>query len=159
MKRITACICIIVVFLSPVLLLGAEKTYVRKDPILAGALSWYVPGLGQLYAGAYLKGAAFWLVEEALLASTILTLAELELNVTGDINLGVNIKSKENPDNKERKTAFILGTSLVIVHFLNVIDAVNTTSKYNQKQEQKIYTDMTYSTENSSYNAGIHYRF
>ncbi len=161
MKKVNVIICaLLLVFTCPFLLFGAEnRQYTRKDPILAGALSWYVPGLGQLYAGAYLKGAVFWIVEEALLASTILTIAELELNVTGDINLGVDIKSKDNPDNRERKTAIILGTSFVIVHFLNVIDAVNTTRKYNQSKEQKVYADVTYGDEDGSYSFGLHHRF
>ncbi len=160
MKKINVIICVLLlVFTCPLLLSGAEnRQFVRKDPILAGALSWYVPGLGQLYAGAYLKGAAFWIVEEALLASTILTIAELELNVTGDINLGVDIKSKDNPDNRERKTAIILGASFVVIHFLNIIDAVNTTRKYNQNQE-KVYADVTYGDEDGSYNFGLHHRF
>ncbi len=161
MKKINVIICaLLLVFTCPFLLSGAEnRQFIRKDPILAGALSWYVPGLGQLYAGAYLKGAAFWIVEEALLASAILTIAELELNVTGDINLGVDIKSKDNPDNRERQTAIILGASFVVVHFLNVIDAVNTTRKYNQNQEQKVYADVTYGDEDGSYNFGLHHRF
>ncbi len=161
MKKTFVIICIILlVFTYPLLLFGAEaRPYNRKDPILAGALSWYVPGLGQLYASAYLKGAAFWIIEEALLASAILTIAELELNVTGDINLGIDIKSKDNPNNRERKTAIILGSSFVVVHFLNVIDAVNTTRKYNQTQERKVYADMTYSDDEDSYSLGIHRRF
>ena len=160
MKKTFVILCtLLLVFTCPMFLSGAEKRpYNRKDPILAGALSWYVPGLGQLYAGAYLKGAAFWIIEEALLVSTILTIAELELNVTGDINLGVEIKSKDNPDNRERKTAIILGTSFVVVHFLNVIDAVNTTRKYNRTQEQKVYADITYGDE-GSYSFGLHHRF
>jgi hypothetical protein len=129
-------------FLAPVLCLpgeygqgGGAPIAQRKDPILAGALSWYVPGLGQMYSGAFLKGAAFFVVEEALLVSAILTFAEIKLDVTGNIGLGINIKSKSDPDREDQRNALILGISLVAVHFINVIDAVNTTRKYNRSQE------------------------
>jgi TM2 domain-containing membrane protein YozV len=128
--------------LTPVLCLpgenrqgGEDRVSQRKDPILAGALSWYVPGLGQMYSGAILKGAVFFAVEEALLVSTILTFAEIKLDVTGNLGLGINIKSKSNPDREDQRKALIFGVSLVAIHFINVIDAVNTTRKYNHERE------------------------
>ena len=30
-----------------------SDTIARKDPFLAGVLSWFMPGLGQFYAGDY----------------------------------------------------------------------------------------------------------
>ena len=112
----------------------AHAGYSRKDPILAGALSWYVPGLGQMYSGSVLKGAAFFVVEETLLVSTVLIFAEIELDVTGNVGLGINIKSKSNPDRDAQSKALILGLSLIAVHFINIIDAVNTARKYNRTQ-------------------------
>ncbi|MFW6139232.1 MAG: hypothetical protein ACOC7U_08670 [Spirochaetota bacterium] len=136
-----------------------KDTFIRKDPILAGALSWYVPGLGQLYAGAYFKGAAFWVVEQTLLVSILLKFAEMEPDVTGGINLGIHIKSKDNPDREEQKTAVLLGTSLVVVHFLNIIDAVNTTRMYNREKQQGMYTDLSYDSNTRSYQASVKGRF
>jgi len=113
---------------------NAHTGYSRKDPILAGALSWYVPGLGQMYSGSVLKGAAFFVVEETLLISTVLIFAEIELDVTGNVGLGINIKSKSNPSSDAQSKALILGLSLIAVHFINIIDAVNTARKYNRTQ-------------------------
>jgi hypothetical protein len=31
----------------------------KRDPIFAGMLSWYVPGLGQYYSGQYVKARSF----------------------------------------------------------------------------------------------------
>ncbi|MGQ9616084.1 MAG: hypothetical protein ACUVWJ_06735 [Spirochaetota bacterium] len=156
MKKIIAFSLVILLGLVPYLTLAEDnRDFARKDPIFAGALSWYVPGLGQFYAGAFLKGAFFWVVEETILVSTILTMAQLELNVTGDINLGLNIKSKENPDKGERRTAIILGTSLVLVHFVNIVDAINTTRKYNRTQGGRLTPSLSYSEEHDAYRFGM----
>jgi len=160
MKKIVVFILVLLLVLVPCLTLAEEnRDFVRKDPIFAGALSWYVPGLGQFYAGAFLKGAFFWVVEETILVSTILTMAQLELNVTGDINLGLNIKSRENPDKAERRTAIILGSSLVVVHFINIVDAINTTRKYNRTQGGRLTPSMSYSEENKAYRLGMEGNF
>jgi hypothetical protein len=131
----------------------------RKDPILAGALSWYVPGLGQIYSGAFLKGISFFVVEEALLIGTVLAFFELKLDVTGDINIGLNIKSKENPDRAEQRIGVILGTAFVAVHFLNVIDAVNTSRNFNRSLEETFRTEVGYSPEKESYSLEFNRRF
>ena len=130
----------------------------RKDPILAGALSWYVPGLGQLYSGKLLKGAAFFVIEEALLIGTILSFAEIKLDVSGDINIGLNIKSKAHADRDEQKIGVILGAALIVVHFANVIDAVNTSRKYNQSIENDFYTEFNFNQDESKYTFGFSYR-
>jgi TM2 domain-containing membrane protein YozV len=131
----------------------------RKDPILAGALSWYVPGLGQMYSGAIVKGAAFFVVEEALLVSTILTFAEIKLDFTGSIGLGINIKSRSNPDREDQKKALIFGISLVAIHFLNVIDAVNTTRKYNRSQDTFVSVDADREDSGNSYSFAVNKPF
>ncbi len=157
------CIVVLVIFtllLVPVLS-HAENEHVklRKDPILAGALSWYVPGLGQMYSGAFLKGAAFFVIEQALLVGTVLSFAELNLDVSGSFNVGLSIKSKEDPDRGEQRTGIILGVSLIIVHFANVIDAVNTSRRYNRDLDMQLYTDFGYDTENEAYRFGVNQRF
>jgi hypothetical protein len=142
MRKATAPLLALILILVPFLCLSGEygkggeaRDTRRKDPILAGALSWYVPGLGQMYSGAVLKGAAFFVVEETLLVSTILTFAEIKLDVTGNVGLGVNIKSKSNPDSDDQTKAVVFGVALVAIHFINIIDAVNTTRKYNRAQD------------------------
>jgi TM2 domain-containing membrane protein YozV len=127
----------------------------RKDPILAGALSWYVPGLGQFYGGAIFKGATFMVVEYALLYSLLITVAEVEVGVSGGISLGINISAKSGSlSSSEQTTAILLGTTLVVVHFLNIIDAVNTAQQFNQAQD-RLHPDIGYNPEQQSYTVGI----
>lgn len=127
----------------------------KKDPIFAGALSWYMPGLGQMYAGDLLKGSVFFVIEEALLIGTVLSFAELKLDVTGDIDIGFNIKSKDNPDRDEQKVGIILGVVFIGVHFLNIIDAVNTTRTYNRSLPVNVYADVAGDPEGNKYSFGL----
>ena len=151
---------VIIMFSLPICAYSTDQySTSRKDPILAGALSWYVPGLGQIYSGAFLKGISFFVVEEALLIGTVLSFFELKLDVTGDINIGLNIKSKEHPDREEQRIGIILGTAFVAVHFLNVIDAVNTSRNYNRSLEETFHTGVGYSPEKESYSLEFNRRF
>lgn len=143
----------------PLAALPSEPVPERKDPILAGALSYYMPGLGQFYGGAYLKGAAFWVVEQTLLISTLLTIAEVELSMSGDISLGLNIKAKDETSRKQRKTAIILGSTLAVVHFINIIDAVNTSRNYNLRRAEGMYADFRFDEEQRTYNLELKTRF
>jgi TM2 domain-containing membrane protein YozV len=160
MKKLISGILILLLFCCiPLSAFSEERNYERKDPILAGALSYYVPGLGQFYAGSYVKGAAFWVVEQTLLISTLLTIAEVELSVAGDVSLGLNIKSKDETSKKQRKTAIILGSTLVVVHFINIIDAVNSTRNYNLQRAEGIFADFRYDEEKRTYNVELKTRF
>lgn len=158
-KGILLCL-VIILFSLPICAYSTDQYEgSRKDPILAGALSWYVPGLGQIYSGAFLKGISFFVVEEALLIGTVLSFFELKLDVTGDINVGLNIKSKESPDREEQRIGIILGATFIAVHFLNVIDAVNTSRNYNRSLEEMFRTGVGYSSEKESYSLEFHRRF
>jgi len=153
MKKLVAGIIAVIITAVPLLGYSDEAetyTYVRKDPIMAGALSWYVPGLGQMYSGAIFKGALFWAVEESLIVATVLTFSDLKLEVTRQMDLGLSIKTKQDPSKTEKRAAVLLGTSLVVIHFINVIDAVNTALKYNKSFEHKIYPVVEYNTSNLS---------
>jgi TM2 domain-containing membrane protein YozV len=161
MKRAVAIVLTIVLCTVPALCFSAEgETFVRKDPILAAALSWYIPGLGQLYSDAVLKGALFWVVENSLLAAAIMPFIELRLDVTGTMGVGVNLKSKDNIfESNEQRIALALGLALAVVHLVNVIDAVNTTRDYNKSYEERLYTDFQYDFENESVIMGLQGRF
>jgi TM2 domain-containing membrane protein YozV len=147
---------ILLFFLNPMSGTSSEMTiHTKKDPIFAGALSWYMPGLGQMYAGDLVKGGVFFVIEEALLVSAVLSFAELKLDVTGDIDIGLNIKSKDNPDRSEQQIGVILGVVFIGVHFLNIIDAVNTTRTYNRSQPMNVYADVASDPEGNNYSFGF----
>ena len=161
MKRTVAIILTLLLFTVPALCFSMEgETYVRKDPILAAALSWYIPGLGQLYSGAIIKGALFWVVENSLLVAAVMPFAELKLDVTGNIGVGVNLKSKDTIfESNEQRVALALGIALVVVHLVNVIDAVNTTRTYNKAYEEELYTNFQYDSVAESVVLGVQGRF
>lgn len=153
MKRIFIYLILVpIIFFTPYLALSHEtdKT-VRKDPIFAGALSWYVPGLGQIYSEAYIKGALFWVIEESLLVGTVMSFADLKLDITRAFDLGLIVKSKESTDTKKQRTAVLLGISLITIHFINVVDAVNTTLRYNRAMEKRLIINTEFHPETNSY--------
>ena len=161
MKRILALMLAFLLFAVPALCFSMDgEAYVRKDPILAAALSWYIPGLGQLYSGAIIKGALFWVVENSLLVAAVMPFAELKLDVTGNIGVGVNLRSKDNIfESNEQRVALALGIALAIVHIVNVIDAVNTTRDYNRAFEEEFYTNFDYDMGNERIIMGLQGRF
>ncbi len=131
----------------------------RKDPFLAGVLSWYMPGLGQFYAGKYLKGSIFWAVENTLFISALLTVADLNFSVNEEIGFQFSIKPKETISKKQKTIGITLAASYVIFHIYNVIDAVQTTKnvnfenalKYKQSRlnfDYKLIADNNYCTIN-----------
>ena len=151
---------ILLLFMNPVPGAFSDVTiHAKKDPIFAGALSWYMPGLGQMYAGDLVKGGVFFVIEEALLVGTVLSFAELRLDVTGDIDIGFSIKSKENPDRNEQRVGIILGVVYIGVHFLNIIDAVNTTRTYNRSQPLKGYINAANNPAGNVYSFGFNSTF
>ena len=161
MKRITALVMVLLVIAVPALCFGADgTTFVRKDPILAAALSWYIPGLGQLYSDAVLRGAIFYVVENALLIGVLAPFVELNLDVTGSMGIGVDLKSKDAIfDSNEQRVALALGVSLVIMHIINVIDAVNSARDYNKNYEDALRTNLQYDVETDSIIMGVQGRF
>ena len=161
MKRTVAVILTLLLFTVPALCFSIEgETYVRKDPILAAALSWYIPGLGQLYSGSIIKGALFWVVENSLLVAAVMPFVELKLDVTGNMGVGVNLKSKDNIfESNEQRVALALGIALAVVHIVNVIDAVNTTRSYNKAFGEELYTNFQYDVEGESVILGLQGRF
>jgi TM2 domain-containing membrane protein YozV len=168
MKRILVAILLYSLLAAPVYCLAQDSPVPSyeseplryKDPILAGALSWYVPGLGQIYAGSIFRGVTFMAVEFALLYGTIISLAEIELGVTGGFTLGIKITGKGSEvSSAERNTAIVLGTTLIVVHFINVVDAVNTTRRFNSNVDRGIQPELNYDPELKSYVVGIQGHF
>ena len=67
------------------------------------------------------------------------------------------IKSREAPDEKDKRTAILLGISLITVHFFNVVDAVSTALRYNRNLENYYFfnTDYDYSESRLEMSAGF----
>lgn len=136
--------------------LDAGEKHSRKDPLLAGVLSWYMPGLGQFYAGKYLKGSIFWVVENTLFVSTILTVADIHFSVDKDVGFQLNIKPKEKLSTRQKTIAISLAISYVAFHIYNVVDAIQTTKNVNaesleKKEQSRLNFDYKYVADNNYY--------
>ena len=113
----------------------------RKDPFLAGALSFYNPGLGQFYAGENAKGIVFWLTENAFFFSALFTVMDLSVKLKKDFGFEFSISQKTNLSTERIVTSVSLGLAFIILHIYNIIDAVNSAKEYNARQEEKLFMD------------------
>jgi hypothetical protein len=102
------------------------------NPFLAGTLSWYSAGLGQIYTGDYAKGAVFFAIDNTLLYMAINAIADINLVIDENIGLGVNVALRKDTENKKYRLngAFFL-VAFLTFHFYNVFDAVLTSTRKN----------------------------
>ncbi len=131
-------IILILIILIPAFACGADNrdenaSFERKNPFLAGILSWYHPGLGQFYVGETGKGTFFWITENVLLFATILNIADIKFSLKRDIGFEFKIRLKSNPSIGRITATAILGVLFIALHIYNVIDAINSARVYNQK--------------------------
>ena len=108
-------------------------TFQRKNPFLAGAFSWFHPGLGQFYVGESKKAIAFWLTENILLFAVVLNIADIKIGIKKDFGFDFAIRLKKNPSTTRLITTVGMGLLLIAIHIYNVIDAINSAQLYNQK--------------------------
>lgn len=116
--------------------IGRADNLTEKDPIFAGVLSWYMPGLGQFYVGKYLKGSIYWVVENTLFISAILTVADINFSANSEIGFELNLKPKDNLSRTQKSIGYSLAIGFVAFHIFNVIDAIQTTRNYNKIIEE-----------------------
>ncbi|MCD6578653.1 hypothetical protein J7L48_04195 [bacterium] len=99
----------------------------RRNPYFAGALSWYYPGLGQLYNGKTLKGA--------LLFSSELALLYIGTNLVSDVSFKLEESIVVNPKNNisrgDRNLSIGLFSILACLHIYNIVDASSDSIKHN----------------------------
>jgi len=105
----------------------------RKDPFLAAALSWFVPGLGQLYVGRPLEGGIYWLVDNALFWSAVLNVADVDFGLERDIGVRFAIRMRENLSSARIWTSVGLGLCYLAFHIYNVLDAADDAHAHNQR--------------------------
>ena len=113
----------------------------RKDPFLAGALSFYNPGLGQIYAGENVKGLVFWITENVFFFSALFIVMDLSVKLKKDFGFEFSISQKPNLSNERIVTSASLGVAFLILHIYNIMDAVNSAKDYNSRQKEKLFMD------------------
>ena len=123
-KKISWFFILILFVLSTSMLYGKnnDKSY---NPFLAGTLSWYSAGLGQVYTSQYLKGAVFFVIDNSLLLLFVNSIADINFNIDESLGFNLNIQLKKQQDieyNSVPATFFFV--SYVAFHFYNVFDAI-----------------------------------
>lgn len=101
-----------------------EQTY---NPFLAGALSWYNAGLGQIYTRNYVKGIIYFVLDSGLFYLTLNSIADIELNFNETLGIGLTAELRSRKDleyNSVNATFFLV--SYLAFHLYGVFDAVMT---------------------------------
>jgi hypothetical protein len=113
----------------------------KRDPIFAGMLSWYMPGLGQFYSGEILKGTFFLVTEYSLTIGAIFYFLNFDFAAGEGSGFRINVDDKRadlGVVKTSRRNVFIGIMSLVLViHLFNVADAVYSARNYNVELERK----------------------
>ncbi|MEJ5361542.1 MAG: hypothetical protein WHV26_05715 [Spirochaetota bacterium] len=113
----------------------------KKDPLFAGILSFYMPGLGQFYSDEKLKGALFLVTEYTIVIGSLFYFLDFNFKAGSDsgFNLGIDAKRTDlGVISTKRKYLFYatVGT-LSLIHIYNIIDAVQSAGSFNTSLQQK----------------------
>lgn len=130
----------------------------RKDPFIAGVLSWSWSGLGQFYTQNYKKGSAFLLAdlaEKGVLVYMLFHISEKYSSSDQDVNWSDISK-------KDQTVVVGLLFSIFITRVFSVIDAVDSAHDYNRliyypywKSKQGFKT--SFEPENKSLHISVSY--
>ena len=137
---------------------GTEGVPLRKDPFIAGLLSWFMMGVGQIYVHEYWKGSLFIAAD--------LTNKVLLILLINHINQKYG--SKDEVVNVDWRS-FESGTKVLIIGYLvealgtrifSVFDAVQSAHRYNERFTGS-RTERGYSFEinGDDISLGYYYRF
>ncbi len=115
---------------------GQVHRFDRKDPFLAAAFSWFVPGLGQLYAGEPVRGAGFWVTDKALFFGAVFTIADIDVRFERDLGFSLSMQIKDSPSSGRIWAAAGLGVLYLANRIYNAVDASNEAIRYNMAASQ-----------------------
>lgn len=101
----------------------------KKDPNTAAVLSYFVPSLGHYYAGDWLRGVKFLLIDAAVIGLAISASDQASLNRTDPSGAGSFIQSLG--------IVLLAGAALTISHVWCAIDAIDTINNFNQQLKKK----------------------
>ncbi len=113
----------------------------KKDPLFAGILSMYMPGLGQYYTGEMVKGTVFLMTEYTLLFGSLLYFLDFNFSAGGDSGFNMRVDAKRTElggISTERKNIFYgMLSALLVIHAYNISDAVQSAKDYNGWLEEE----------------------
>lgn len=137
---------------------GTEGVPPRKDPFIAGLLSWFMMGVGQIYVHEYWKGSLF--IAADLTNKILLILLVSHINSKyGSTDEVVNVNW----------SSFDTGTKVLIIGYLvealglrifSVVDAVQSAHRYNDRYiESRAEKGYSLDIDGDSVSLGYYYRF
>jgi hypothetical protein len=108
----------------------------KRDPVFAGMLSWYIPGLGQYYSERYFKGTFFLITEYALLLGGLFYFLNVDFAVGGDsgFNLKVDVERTDLGvvETSSRNVFYAVLGIVAVMHLYNISDAVMSARSFNR---------------------------
>ncbi len=113
----------------------------KRDPIFAGMLSWYVPGLGQYYSGQYAKGTIFLVTEYSIVIGALFYY--LNFDFAAGTGSGFSLKMDARRTNlgvveTSRRNIFVgLLVLTGAMHLYNVSDAVLSARDFNRSLDRR----------------------
>jgi hypothetical protein len=131
----------------------------RKDPFVAGLLSWLMMGTGQMYCHEYTKGSIF--IAADLLDKAALVLLISHINSTyappsGEI-ININWYAFDT-ETKALTILYFVGT--LGLRFYNVIDAVSSANNFNTRYfSQKKPKEVSCTFEENKFILQYNFRF
>jgi hypothetical protein len=137
---------------------GTEGMLLRKDPFIAGLLSWFMKGVGQIYVHEYWKGSLF--IAADLTNKVLLILLINHINQTyGSSDEVVNVDWG----------SFGAGTKILIIGYLvealgirifSVVDAVQSAHRYNERfTDSRSEKGYSFEINGEDLSLGYYYRF
>jgi hypothetical protein len=113
----------------------ANRTFLpasEKDPFIAGLLSWFMMGMGQIYAHEYTKGSIFIAANLASKLSLVLLISHINTKYSPGGNEIINIDWKSFDSSTKFLIIGYFATSFGL-RVYNVVDAVKSAREYNER--------------------------
>ncbi|MCX8123749.1 MAG: hypothetical protein N3F66_06250 [Spirochaetes bacterium] len=136
----------------------------KKDPLFAGILSFYMPGLGQFYSDEKLKGAIFLVTEYTIVIGSLFYFLDFNFKAGSDSGFNLTIDAKRTDlgviSTKRKYLFYSTLAMLSVIHVYNIIDAVQSAGSFNTSLQQKRHELIKkYPQLNFGYNAdgGIYF--
>ncbi len=113
----------------------------KKDPLFAGILSFYMPGLGQFYSDEKLKGAIFLVTEYTIVIGSLFYFLDFNFKAGSDSGFNLEIDAKRTDlgviSTKRKNLFYTTLATLSVIHVYNIIDAVKSAGSFNASLQEK----------------------
>ena len=137
---------------------GSNGVPPQKDPFIAGILSWFMMGVGQIYVYEYWKGSLF--IAASFTNKILLILLVNHINTRyGSSEESVNV----DWNSFDGVTKFLIIVYLIEslgLRIFSVVDAVHSAQRYNDRySESRDEKGYTFDINGNSFSLGYYYRF